>query len=157
MKSLVKIALLTGVMAISLTACGNEKKCYCLETSDTTTFVDGKCFQVDGTKDIVETIFITNPNGEDIEFNNIINESHITFTDGLKGKRVQNAMRMSSYSIKVSIFGKIDDPEATFGYIKIRYSNFKALSERAKEAYLYAYVAIGNSTGMVDKPADAVK
>ena len=157
MKSLVKIALLSGVMALSLTACGNERKCYCLETSDTPTYVEGKCFQIDGTKDIVETIFITNPNGEDIEFNNIIDESHITFTDGLKGKRVQNAMRMNSYSIKVSVFGKIDDPEATFGYIRIRYSNFKALSERTKEAYLYAYVAIGNSTGLADKPADAVK
>ena len=157
MKSLVKIALLSGVMALSLTACGNERKCYCLETSDTPTYVEGKCFQIDGTKDIVETIFITNPNGEDIEFNNIIDESHITFTDGLKGKRVQNAMRMNSYSIKVSVFGKIDDPEATFGYIRIRYSNFKALSERAKEAYLYAYVAIGTSTGLADKPADAVK
>ena len=157
MKSLVKIALLSSVIAFSLTACGNERRCYCLETSDTTTYVEGKCFQVDGTKDIVETIFITNPNGEDIEFNNIINESHITFTDGLKGKRVQNAMRMSSNSIKVSIFGLLDNPEATFGYIKIRYTNFRALSERAKEAYLYAYVAIGNSTGMADKPADITK
>ncbi len=157
MKSLVKIVLLSSVMALSITACGNEKKCYCLETSDTTTFVEGKCFQIDGTRDIVETIFITNPNGEDLEFNNIIDESHITFTDGLKGKRVQNAMRMNSYSIKVSIFGKIDNPEATFGYIRIRYSNFKALSERAKEAYLYAYVAIGDSTGLADKPADIAK
>ena len=157
MKSLVKIALLSGVMALSLTACSTERKCYCLETSDSTTFVDGKCFQVDGTRDIVETIFITNPNGVDVEFNTIINESHITFTDGLKGKRVQNAMRLNTYSIKVSIFGKIDDPEATFGYIKIRYSNFKALSERVKEAYLYAYVAIGDSTGLADKPADIAK
>ena len=157
MKSLVKIALLSSVIAFSLTACGNERRCYCLETSDTTTYVEGKCFQVDGTKDIVETIFITNPNGEDIEFNNIINESHITFTDGLVGKRVQNAMRMSSNSIKVSIFGLLDNPDAAFGYIKIRYTNFKALSERAKEAYLYAYVAIGNSTGMADKPADITK
>ena len=142
MKSLVKIALLSGVMALSLTACSTERKCYCLETSDSTTFVDGKCFQVDGTRDIVETIFITNPNGADVEFNTIINESHITFTDGLKGKRVQNAMRLNTYSIKVSIFGN---------------SNFKALSERAREAYLYAYVAIGDSTGLADKPADIAK
>ena len=157
MKSLVKIALLSSVIALSITACGKERSCYCLETSDTTTYVEGKCFQIDGTKDIVETIFITNPNGEDLEFNNIIDESQITFTDGLQGKRVQNAMRMSYCSIKVSIYGKIQNPEATFGYIRIRYSNFKALSERAKEAYVYAYVAIGDSTGMVDKPADAVK
>ena len=157
MKSLVKIALLSSVLAFSLTACGVEKRCYCLETSDTTTYVEGKCFQVDGTRDIVETIFITNPNGEDIEFNTIVDESQISFTDGLKGKRVQNAMRMNSYSIKVSIYGKIEDPEATFGYIRIRYTNFKALSERAKESYLYAYVAIGNATGMADKPADIAK
>ena len=157
MKSLVKIALLSSVIAFSLTACGKERKCYCLETSYTTTYVEGKCFQIDGTKDIVETIFITNPNGEDIEFNNTIDESQITFTDGLQGKRVQNAMRMSYCSIKVSIYGKIEDPEATFGYIRIRYTNFKALSERAKEAYLYAYVAIGSATGMVDKPTDIAK
>ena len=157
MKSLVKIALLSSVLAFSLSACGTERTCYCLETSDTTTYVEGKCFQVDGTRDIVETIFITNPNGADVEFNTIIDESNITFTDGLKGKRVQNAMRINTYSIKLSIFGKIEDPEATFGYIRIRYSNFKALSERAKNAYLYAYVAIGSSTGMADKPIDAVK
>ena len=155
MKKLVKIALFTSVIAFSLSACGEEKRCYCLETSDTVTYVEGKCFQIDGTKDIVETIFLTNPNGEDVEFNNIIDESQITFTDGLKGKRVQNAMMMSSSCIKVSIFGKIQDPKATFGYIRIRYTNFKALSERAKEAYLYAYVAIGDSTSMIDKPADA--
>ena len=157
MKSLVKIALLSSVMALSLTACGQEKRCYCLETSNSTTFVEGKCYQADGVRDIVETLFITNPNGEDIEFNNIIDESHIYFTDGLKGKRVQNAMRMSSSSIKVSIFGKVEDPEATFGYIKIRYTNFKALSERAREAYLYAYIAIGPSSGLADKPADIQK
>ena len=81
----------------------------------------------------------------------------MTFTDGLKGKLVQNAMKMSSSSIKLSIYGKIQDPEATFGYIKIRYTNFKALSERAREAYLYAYVAIGSSSGLADKPADIEK
>ena len=157
MKSLVKIALLSSVIALSLTACGRERRCYCLETSDSTTFVEGKCYQVDGTRDIVETIFISNPNGQDIEFNEYINETHVTFTDGLKGKLVQNAMRMSSSSIKLSIYGKIQDPEATFGYIKIRYTNFKALSERAREAYLYAYVAIGSSSGLADKPADIEK
>ena len=157
MKSLVKIALLSSVVVFSLTACGRERRCYCLETSDTSTYVEGKCFQIDGTKDIVETVFLTNPNGEDIEFNTIIDESQVTFTDGLKGKRVQNAMKMSSSCIKVSMYGKIDDPEATFGYIRIRYTNFTALSERAKEAYLYAYIAIGDSTGMTDKPADIQK
>ena len=155
MKCLNKAALLFASLGLLLTSCVQEPSCYCLETSDTVTYVEGKCFQSDGTKDIVETIFLTNPNGEDVEFNNIIDESQITFTDGLKGKRVQNAMMMSSSCIKVSIFGKIQDPNATFGYIRIRYTNFKALSERAKEAYLYAYVAIGDSTGMTDKPADA--
>ena len=154
MKSLIKIALLSSVIALSLTACGNEKRCYCLETSDSSTYTEGKCCQINGALDIVETIFIFNPDGADLEFNNTINESHITFTDGLVGKRVHNAMKMSSSSIKVSIFGKIDNPDATFGYIKIRYTNYKALTERVREAYLYAYVAIGDSTGLVDKPAD---
>ena len=153
MKSLVKIALLSGVMALSLTACSTERKCYCLETSDSTTFVDGKCFQVDGTRDIVETIFITNPNGADVEFNTIINESHITFTDGLKGKVFDSITIVGDgHTLKFEMHGLLRDQEATHGYIRISPQAFKAHTDNSKEAYLYAYFAIGDRTADVDKP-----
>ena len=154
MKSLTKSALLSGVMILSLTGCSYEKTCYCLETGDVLTYEEGKCYQVTRS-DVVETFFVYNPDGKDVAFVEAVDASQISFTDGLAGKRIESVMRMSDSSFKITIYGQINDPEATFGYIKVRYTNFKALSERAKDAYLFAYVAIGDQSGLVDKPVEA--
>ena len=163
MKNLRKIALLSGVVLLTLAGCTDELAVHCLETSDTFEYAEGKCFQ-SSRSDIVETLFLmnlpTNPEADpeaytyDIEWNKSINTDNFSFTDGLKEKRIIEVFRWSDTILKINFHGRVTDKEATFGYLKVNPSAFKVKSERVKQAYLYAYVAIGDTTALVDKPAD---
>ena len=164
MKSLRKVALLSGVFLLSLTACDLHKKCYCLESSNDDKYHAGMCLQVTRSE-IVETIYLVNPplNPEaspekytyDISWVDMVKNTSITMTGGLKGKRISRVFRISDHAVLVEVFGKTEDQEATFGYIKVSSSAFTAQSQRAKDAFLYAYVSIGDTGGLVNKPSDA--
>lgn len=164
MNILKKIALLSSVTLLSLMACDFEKKCYCLETSNDADYHAGMCYQATN-KDIVEVVYLINPplnpdKGEDEEYkydiiwNDSVKISDITFTDGLEGKKLVSAFKIGANVLKLQIEHSLNNPEATSGYIKVSRYAFKALTERVKEAYLYAYVAIGATADLVNKPAE---
>lgn len=165
MKSFVKLSVLLASIPLILTSCEDfkEKKAFCLETSDGISVVDGKCYQA-SRNDVLESVFVINPahNPEeedeskreyDIVWSDQINTDYFTFTDGLKGKKVISVLKLGPNILKVNIDNNIEDQEATFGYIKINRYAYKALNKDVRDAYLYAYVAIGSTSGLVDKPA----
>ena len=161
MKKIKKIAALSTVFILSLVGCNNEVKAYCLETSDTFEYYEGKCFQA-SRNDVVDTIFImnlpNNPEAEpeqykyDLEWNKIVNTSHFTFTGGLQGKTIIEAFRVDDVTIKINFDGKSQNDEP-FGYVRVSPSAFKSKSKASQGAYLYAYVAMGETSGLADKPA----
>ena len=163
MRNCYKIAILSSVFLFSLTGCQGEdiKEARFLETSDTFEYYEGKCYQA-SRNDIVETAFIfnlpLNPEDDpseykyDLTWNKVVNTDHFTFTGGLEGKRVIEVFRWSDSIIKINYDGRSVDKEATSGYIKISPSAFKAHTKRAQSTYLYAYVAVGDEVGLVDKP-----
>ena len=167
MKNVLKFSLLLAAIPLMLTACEEFKEKQFrerIETSSGIEYVAGQCYQA-SKNDIVESVFIinapTNPNKKeneeyiyDIIWNDQINLSYFSFTGGLKGKQVLSILKLGDNVIKVNIDHSIEDQEATFGYIKISHYAFKAINPDAKEAYLYAYVAIGDSSSMVAKPVD---
>ena len=65
-----------------------------------------------------------------------------------------SAFKIGANVLKLQIEHSLNNPEATSGYIKVSRYAFKALTERVKEAYLYAYVAIGATADLVNKPAE---
>ena len=161
MKNMNKIALLSGVLLLSLMGCSGASGCYCLETSDTLTYYEGKCFQA-SYRDIVSTAYIinapTNPEADpaeykyDIEWNKSLNTSNFTFTGGLKQKRIIEVFWIDKQVLKVTFDGRISDTEATTGYLRANSYSFKALSHRANVTYIYATFAIGDTACLVDKP-----
>ena len=157
MKSLNKIALLSNVVLLALSACSFERRVYCVETSDGLEIAQGKCYQA-SKQDVVDTIFIINPQDEngnyDLVWNDSINTANYSFTDGLKGKKVIDLLKISDNTIKINIDGRVENQDATFGYIRITHNAFKAVSNSAIGASIYAYVALGEKSGMTDKPAE---
>ena len=163
MKSMKIIALLSSVFVLSLTSCDLHKTCLCLETSTGEKYVEGMCCQVRRT-DEIDTVYLinrpTNPEADpseyiyDITWTAIVKNDSVTFTDGLKGKRIERVYRISDTVILVDMYANITNQEATFGYIKISPDAFDAHTERVKNAYLKAYVAIGDKNEMVSKPSD---
>ena len=158
-----KLSLLIAGLPLVLSSCEYfiEKKVYCLDTSNDVGYVDGMCYQA-SRYDVVEAIFIinnpTNPEADpedytyDIVWNKNITVGDISFIGGLAGKKVTSVLKVTDQVIKINIEHHVDDQEATFGYIKVSQYSFKAISKRAREAYLYAYVAIGDKAGLVEKP-----
>ena len=163
MKSIKKIALLSSIFALSLTSCELQKTCLCLETSSTEKVSEGMCSQVRRSEE-VDTVYLintpTNPEADlseytyDITWSSVVSNDHVSFTNGLKGKRIHRVFRISDTVILVDMYGKTDDPEATFGYIKISPDAFEAHTNRAKNAFLKAYVSISDNPGMVEKPSN---
>ena len=162
MKRNYKIATLGSVLLLALTGCQTELKAYCLETSDTFEYYEGRCYQACA-NDIVETVFVhnlpINPEADpeqykyDLTWNTTINTDHFTFAGGLVGKRVIEVFRWSDTVLKINFDGHVVDQEAQFGYIKISPSAFKAHTSRVRGAYLYAYCAIGPTVDLVKKPS----
>ena len=162
MRKVQKIAALSTIFLLALAGCTGETKAYCLETSDTFEYYEGKCFQANK-NDVVDTIFImnlpNNPEAEpeqykyDLKWNATINTDHFTFTGGLKGKKIIEAFRVDDVTIKINFDGKSQSDE-TFGYVRVNPLAFESTSKATKDAYLYAYVAVGETSGLVDKPAE---
>lgn len=162
MKNLRKIAILSTVFLFSLVGCSFETKAYCLETSDTFEYYEGKCFQANR-NDVVDTVFVmnmpSNPEADpedykyDVRWNDVVNTKHFSFTGGLEGKRIIEVFKWSDTVLKINFDGRSADKEATSGYIRISSYAYKSLSKETKGATLYAYVQIGETSGLADKPA----
>ena len=163
MKNIKKIAVFSSIFLFSLTSCASEPKSYCLETSDTFDYYEGKCFQANR-NDVVDTVFVmnmpTNPEADpeeykyDIRWNDSINTEWFSFAGGLKGKRIIEVFKWSDTVLKINFDGRAADKEATSGYVRISPSAYKAYTKEVKNTYLYAYVAIGDSSALVDKPVE---
>lgn len=161
MKCFNKLALLAGVFLLSLTSCSNKVRCECFETADSPDPVSGKCYQVSN-RNILENIFIVNlplnpdaPKAEheyDFVWRDDMRVEYISLEEGLKGKRIISFLLLDPHSMRLQIDGTLDNPNATFGYVKILHLGIKPLSQRAKNANLFAYVSIGEENGLVDKP-----
>ena len=162
MKHFHKLALLTSIFALSLASCSNKTRLECFETSDTADPVSGMCYQI-GRKDVIENFYVLanpiNPDADpkdyqyDFTWRDDMRVEHISFVEGLEGKRVISFLKLNSHSLKLQIDSTLSNPKATSGYVKISHLAFDALSERAKTANLYAYVAIGDDHGLVEKPS----
>ena len=163
MKKFIKTSLLLACIPFALAACEDfEKKSFCMETSTTIEYVEGKCYQA-SYKDILETIYVINlpinPEADpseyqyDITFVSEVKNTYLTLTDGLEGKKIDSVFRLGDNIIKVNIQNVSQNEEATYGYIKISDRAFVAHTDRVKNANLYAYVAIGEKSNiLVDKP-----
>ena len=161
MKVLNKVALLTSVFLLTLSSCVGEKKAYVLETSDHIDYVEGTCFQA-SREDIVDTVFLINlPSKDkdgndvyDIEWNQSLVKSYFTFTTGLIGKKVIDVFTVENNVLKINFDGRLENPDAREGCIKVSPHAFKAKNEKTRDAYLYAYIVIGDKSGFVDKPLE---
>ena len=163
MKNVFRLSLLLCSIPLMLTSCEvlQEKKAYCVETYDSPDYKSGMCYQVSAS-DISETVFIVNlplnPDDEskefkyDLEWKSNIPLDCFSFTEGLVGKKVDAILTIGQNILRLNINGRIDNQEATSGYIKIKPSAFKAKTQRVRDAYVYAYFAIGASSDVVIKP-----
>ena len=164
MKNFRKLSLLLGIIPMLLTSCEElgEKKSFCLETCDTPDYVSGQCYQA-SSKDLLESIHLialpTNPDKADDEeykypltWNSIISTEYFTFRNGLEGKKVVSVLKLGENVIKVNVTGASTKKDATYGYIRVSYRAFKSYVSETREAYVYAYVAIGENPSMVEKP-----
>ena len=155
-----KTILSIGLVACALTACDFEKRCYCLETSDNLEYSSGMCYQA-SRSNIVESVYIINPPSNpdddpsdykfDLSWNDIIVLDYFKFVDGLVGKQVNSIFKVNDQILKVTFDGDLRDNEATSGYLRVSPSAFRGLTERAIDAFLYAYIAIGNDYSYVSK------
>ena len=161
MKLLKKSLFLLGILGLSLTSCISEKRCECLETSEGIEYNSSVCYHANYL-DVVESFYVSNPPinpdaGEgnyqyDLEWDSIIRLDFFKFVDGLAGKHIITVFKISDTVIKVTFDGNLSNPDATFGYLRISPSAFKGLTERATDAFLYAYISIGPVSGNVAKP-----
>ena len=162
MRHLNKLALLTSIFALSLTSCSNKTRLECFETSNEADPVSGMCYQV-GRKDVIENFYVlampTNPDADpkdyqyDFTWRDDMRVEYISLVEGLEGKRVISFLKLNNHSLKLQIDSTLSNPNATYGYVKISHLAFNPISERAKNANLYAYVAIGDEHGLVKKPS----
>ncbi len=166
MRLIKRIVLLSSVFILSLAACDFEKKCYCLETSNDSEYHEGKCYQA-SRSDIIESVYVINlpinpeANEEDykydISFNDSLRVYQFSMVGGLSGKKIISVMKLNDQTLSIKFDYSLNNDEATSGYVRIGRQAFKALSDRAKDSYLYAYIAIGDSPALIDKPADITK
>ena len=158
-----RITLLALTTSLLLTACDLTKKCYCLETFNAVDYVDGYCVQL-SRKDIIEKIYViclpNNPDADpedyeyEITWNKNINTKNYTFVGGLEGKTVTDVFRVKDNTLRINVTGACLDQEATFGYLKISFEEFKSHGKASEDSTLYAYFAIGDSSDIVAKPED---
>ena len=164
MKNVYKITLFLASIPLVLSACeGIEKKAYFLETSTTFEYIDGKCYQA-SFDDVLEVIYVINtpinPEADpseyqfDITFSETINDNYLSLVGGLSGKRIDSVFIIDHNILKVNISNVCQNDKETYGYIKINPRAFVANSKRAEDTFLYAYVAIGESGGVLaNKPS----
>ena len=151
-------------------------KAFCLETSDTAQYIDGKCYQISreheietkdeqgnviNREDIVEKFYLINkpinPKDKesewqyDIKWKETLSVSDFSFVEGLEGKIINKLERVSDHTVYLEVFKALSDKKETSGYVRVKESAFDALTETAKDKRLYAYVAIGDESGMVNK------
>lgn len=159
-----KSILFLATIPLLLTACNFEKKCFCLETSNSLNFQDGYCYQL-SKQDILETIFVsclpsksendTNENYYEITWKKNYSFESFSFTGGLKGKQVKSIVRIEdSNTLRINVSGACLDQEATSGYLRISGDAFDSHSEKSQGSVLYAYFAIGEKSDIVVKPGD---
>ena len=161
MKMVKKAFLLLATAGLILCSCNLEKRCECLETSDYLTYYEGRCYQASRSK-VVESVYIMNrpinPDDSpenyqyDITWSEIVRVDNFSFVDGLSGKHVMSVLRISDVTLKVTFDGAPADAEATYGYMRILPSAFTGHTERAIDSVLYAYIALGDASGLVAKP-----
>ena len=164
MKLLQKTLLLMSVGSLLLTACDYEKRCFCLETGTEADYAEGQCMQL-SRRDILETAYIfclpENPDAPlsekkyEISWNEKINWKYFSFTEGLQGKIIDSITIVGDgHVLKFNMHGLLRDETADHGYIKINPQAFISHGEASKDAYLYAYFAIGDKTANVVKPVN---
>ena len=161
MKVMKKAFLLFGTALLSLCSCNLEKRCECLESSDSLTYHEGQCYQVNRAN-VVESLFLINnpinPEEEperykyDITWSETVRLENFSCVDGLSGKHIMSIFRINDRIIKVTVDGVVTDKEATSGYIRILPTAFTAHTERATDSVIYAYVAIGDNSALIVKP-----
>lgn len=161
MKNIKKLLLVFGIVPLLLTACESDRKYSdCLETSNDSTFFPGMIYRA-SYNDVVESVYLISPalNPEaapterqyDISWKDDIKLSCISLTDGLKGKKVINAMKLADNVLRVKIENAVEDKNATFGYVQISPDAFKANNPELKETYLKARVELGVKSALIDK------
>lgn len=163
MKNVSRLLVLIASIPFMLSSCEElrEKKVYCLESFDKPEYESGMCYQA-CCNDVLESIHLINlpinpEEGKDnykydIEWKSNVPLSCFTFTEGLVGKKIKSILTLSPTVIRLNIYGLIEDQQATSGYIRVSKDAFKAKTARVREAYLYAYVAIGATSDVVIKP-----
>ncbi len=162
MKNRYKIAVLSSVFMLALTGCtSTEISEFYLETSNTFEYSAGKCFQA-SRNNVVDTTFVFNlplnpeANSDEYEYdlvwNEVLNIQGFTFVNGLEGKAIIEVFRISDTVLKINFDGKVYDNKATFGYLKISPETFRAKTKRVRDTFLYVYIAIGDNSGLIDKP-----
>ena len=159
MKKIKSSVVLLVISSILLTACDVEKRSFCLDTSTLLDYVEGKCAVV-SPKDINETIYVycsqrTEKNDNFVmTWGEVLSPAYFAFTGGLEGKKVDSAVFVTNNTLKVSLHGLCRDEKATSGYIQVKNIAIVSHSEETKDATLYGYIAIGEQTGDIDKPAN---
>ena len=163
MKNVSRLLVLIASIPFMLSSCEElkEKQAYCLETYDKPEYESGMCYQASA-DDVLESVHLINlplnPEADkenyqyDIEWKTNVPLSCFTFTEGLVGKKIKSILTLGTNVIRLNIYGQIEDKQATSGYIKVSKDAFKAKTSRVREAYLYAYVAIGASSDVIKKP-----
>lgn len=162
MKNFKKLSVLLGILPVMLTSCQEfEKKAFYVETSDSPEYSFGQYYQA-GRKNSVESIYLIaqplNPDKADNEsykypltWKYPTNTEFFTLTDGLKEKRIDGVLKITDNVVMVNIVGSVSNSETNFGYIKVHFRAFTSHSTDTREAYLYAYVGLGDEPLMVDK------
>ena len=159
MKKIKSSILLLTLSSLLLTACDIEKRSFCLDSSSTIDYVEGQC-AVASPKDINQTIFIycnqKTEKGDNflITWSDILSPKYFSFTGGLEGKKVDSAIYVNNNTLKVDFHGLCRDETATYGYFRVNSIAAKGHSEETTDATLYAYIAIGEKLGDMEKPAN---
>ena len=164
MKNIVRTTLLLASLPLVLSSCTDvNKRLIVVETSNTTEYVEGKCYQT-SYKYGVETIYlVTTPNNPesdpkeytyDFIWKDELKNSYFDFVDGLAGKNLISVLKISNSILKLNVKGSCEDTFAKYGYIKIYRHAYTSQSDKIKNTPIYAYVAIGEQgSELVDKPA----
>jgi len=162
MKYIKKSLLLLGLVSLSITSCENlEKKSFCLETCATPDYIPTQYYQA-SRDDIFETVYLVaaplNPNKGDnedykypITWNYPVNYEHFSFTDGLQNKKIKGVLKIRDDVVRINFDGALFNEQSKFGYIKVHYRAFTSHVSETRDAYLYAYVGLGDEPLMLDK------
>ena len=163
MKTKQKSLLFLGIIPLLLTACNGEKKCFCLDTSNAYNYQEGYCYQM-SRKDVVETFYLCcapykdkTPDDEDyyeITWKKKYSFEHFTFIGGLQGKKIKGVVLLENNTLRINVSNSCIDQEATSGYLRISPEAYDSHSPKSKDAFLYAYIAIGEKSDLVIKPED---